>query len=343
MALRWGINANLVNRANTISSTSIESIVTGLLIPMLDRYNDMSGLDWRGRFTENSDERMHEFEHLDQTTLSQLGAHSTPRYLGVNKGTYQEFTDRFGEAVGYDREFIKYNNKPADFARKMQIAINRDIRRIRFEVIKEMVNPTLLGRGFWNQTFDSNSAITTPPKFGVNTFLASHTHYNVTGAATLADLDVFSDAKQHIREHGVTNGDYVCIMNSADITQIEKLAPWIGTNKANIANSFTDNQFAAGLGDGEFSYMGINFITEDFMPSGYFALMGATGSQKPFKFHEPNNSLFQGLLWEPGHNQNYPWMDSYVFREFRVRTYHRWQGVVYKIGTGSYTVPSDYT
>lgn len=339
--LRWGITNS--NRAMTIDDVQIESVVANFLIPMINRYNDLEGLDWRGRFTEAADEQLMEFEILNQDRLDPAGQHEFSRFMETNRGTYQEFPLRWGKGVGFDVTFIKRatQQKMID---KFAEGFERDRRRIRFELLKEALNPQSAGRGFWNKTFDTKSRIFAPPNFGVNSFAGSHMHYNTTGSATLTDLDIFADGKQHIREHGTTDGDFICIMNSADITQIEKLAGWVGsTNKANIANSFTDNQFANGV-QGEFRYMGITFITEDYMPAGYFLIMGATGRQKPFKFHEPNNTQFRGLLWEPGQNSNFPWQDSYVSREFAVRTFHRWQGTVYQISANAdYTAPSDYT
>jgi len=130
-------------------------------------------------------------------------------------------------------------------------------------------------------------------------------------------------------------------MNSATLVTIKKLASWIGTNRANIGNSFTDNQFGAGPGD--FSYMGINFISEDWMPADYFVMLGGTSTSKPFKFHECQNPAYRGLLWIEGKNPGRPWLDSYVRRDFRVRTWNRWQGCVYEISAdATYTPPTDY-
>jgi hypothetical protein len=325
----------------TIDSIPIAFIVTNALIPLVNKYNELGGLDWRSRFCENADEMVSEHLLLNQDRMRPLGPHSTPRYVGVNKATYWESVDAYGEAVGYDIEFQKYA-KEKDWIDKMVMMTNMDVRNIRYQIIKEMLNPQSPGRGFWNQTFDPLDVITAPPTFGVNTFTGTHTHYNTTGAAALANLDVFADAKQHIREHGNVNGNFDCIMNSSDVTAIEKLASWIGNNRANISNSFTDNQFARGL-DGEFTYMGINFITEDWMPAGYFVVLGGTNSSKPFKFHECQNPEYRGLLWLEGKNPGRPWLDSYVRRDFRVRTWNRWQGVVYQISANAtYTAPSEY-
>ena len=341
MTRRWGKTSTLKDIAYTIDNILIEQIVFSTLIPMVDRYNDLEGVDWRGMLCEDDDETLREFKILAQDKMRQLGPHSTPRMMGENKGTYVEFTDQYGEAVGYDIEFAKYK-KANDWIDQMAEAIERDKRRIRFELLREMLNPQSYGRGYWNQTFDSNAGITAPPNYGVNTFTASHTHYNTTGAATITNLDFFLDGMQHIQEHGVVNGDFKIFMNSSDILQVMKIAAWVGTGRANVANVTTNKFSDTGLW-GSFDLMGARFITEDYVPAGYVLILGATNRQKPIKFHQSNNPQYRGLMWLPGPNTGRPWYDSHVRREFRVRTFHRWQGSVYQISTNSaYTAPSDY-
>lgn len=333
--LRWGLQSSQVNRLLTLDSVPLEKVVADVLWKIIDRYNDYgNAVDWRARFCEDADEQLIEFDLLDQTRLEKLGAHSSPKYMANNKGIYQEFTNRWGVALGYDIEFLKYG-KLEDYVKKMELALKRDVDTIRYEILKEITNPQSYGAGFYNQTFDALGMITAPPSFANNTFTAAHTHYLTTGAATLANLNAFTAAKQHIREHGRVNGDYLCLLNSANLTEIENLAAWVGTNRANISNSFTDGPFAKGI-ENEFNYLGMDWVCEDWIPAGYFIVLGGTKSSKPIKFHQPNNSQFRGLMWYPGPNGTYPLIDSYVFHEFKPRVWQRWQGVVYQI-TANYT------
>ncbi len=336
---RWGITNK--NRLYTIDDVLIEEVVTNLLIPQINRYNEYGGLDWRARFCENADETMQEFLHLETDKLPQLGPHSIPTPMGHKKGWYQEFVLRWGASVGFDTTFIQ-DAKASDYVKKMAVAAQWDLRRIRYEIIKESVNPQSAGRGFWNKTFDTQAGISAPPTWGVNTFTGSHNHYLTTGAATISNLDFFFDGMQHIDEHMDAGGDYICLMNSADINQLRKLVSFVGSNRANISNPATDQMVTQGINK-EFEWGGITFVQEQNVPANYVVLLGGTGSQKPFKFHEPNNPQFRGLLWIEGNNGNYPWMDSYVFRQFAVRSFNRSQGVVYQItANANYSAPSDY-
>lgn len=341
MARRYGLT--YFDRLYTIDDVLIEQIVSNLLIPMLDRYNDLDGLDWRGLLCENSDEQIHEFEILNQEMLDLMGPHEIPFLHGVNKGTYQHFVDKYGIGLGYDTTFLQHA-KRNDYVDKMAKAIEQDKRRIRNEILKSILNPTFLGQGFWNQTFDVNSGLTTPPAWGTNAFVASHSHYFTSGTATLNTTNTFSIMKQHIKEHGDTGGDFVCIMNSTDLSTLENLASWVATG-ANISNEFTDRVSEDGL-EKDFRLKGIRFICDDWVPQGYMIMFGGLSKQKPIKFHEPTNDQFKGLLWVPGKNDaslgKYPIVDSYVMRFFSCRVYHRWQGVVCQIGTGTYSPPSDH-
>jgi len=171
---RYGLTST--NRLYTIDDVQIEGIVSNLLIPAFNRYNDLEGLDWRGLLCENDDETLREFPILDQLRLPEMGPHEIPFFRGRTSGTYQEFVKKYGKAFGIDTTFLMYA-KPHEYLDKVKEAIEMDKRTIRWEILREVLNPQTLGRGFWNQTFDVNSTLTIPPAWGTNTFLASHTHY----------------------------------------------------------------------------------------------------------------------------------------------------------------------
>lgn len=342
MQRRWGINSSLIHRAKTMSDTSVENIVATVLIPMIERYNEYGGLDWRLLLCEDDDEQMREFVLPDASRFAEVGFHSTPRFTAENMGTYQEGISRYGMAFGFDAKFEQYNTTSEEWAKRVKQIIQQDLRTIRFEILKECFNPTSLGRGFYNQTYDALGVLTAPPVWGTNTFAATHTHYATTGAATLANFDVFDDMKQHIREHGDVSG-FVGFMNSTDLTAIEKLGSPIGTGRVNIPSFFTDSLYKNGLVDEEFDYKGIRWIKNEWIPSGYIVMIALAGDTKAFKFHQPNNEAYRGMLWAPGPNGSYPWQDSVAFRQFRVRAFNRWMGAVYQISANAnYTVPSYY-
>lgn len=340
---RYGLGN--VNRLLTVDNVVIETLVSTSLYPMVNRYNDLGGLDWRAKFCQDADEKIVEFDLLDTNKLDKIGPHEIPFYKGSTKGWYQEAYKYYGNAFGFDHEFYM-KATASEYEDKVQKMFKYDQRRIRNEILKECLAPASLGRGFYNQTFGTGDSITTPPTYGTNSFLATHTHYLCTGAAAIANFDFISDMKQHIREHGEVS-TYTVIANSTDITAMEKLASWIGTNRANISNPISDRYVNNGI-QGEFDYMGCHFITNDWVKAGYVVMI-ATPSDggKPFKFHQPTNAQWQGLLWMPGKNDamfgKYPITDSYAMRLFAIRTWLRWCGVVKQITANAYyTAPTDF-
>ena len=58
MARRYGLTN--YDRLYTLDDVLIEQVVSNLLIPMVDKYNDLDGLDWRGMLCENDDESLRE-------------------------------------------------------------------------------------------------------------------------------------------------------------------------------------------------------------------------------------------------------------------------------------------
>jgi len=136
-------------------------------------------------------------------------------------------------------------------------------------------------------------------------------------------------------------------MNSSNITELGKLANWYGNATNIIRNPLTDLFARTGL-ERDFELQGINFLSDENMPAGYYVLLGGIKTSKPLKFHEDQNPQWRGLMWLPGKNDerlgHYPITDSYFVRLFEVRVFHRWQGVVRQITTsGTYTPPSSYT
>lgn len=335
------------DRLYTVDDKPIEDIVTGTLIPMINRYNSFDGLDWRGLLCENADTDLIKFDLPDTDRLDQLGPHEIPFMKGSAQGTYQRWVKRYGNAFGFDYTFYQ-EAKESDFVKKMEKAIEWDRNRIRHNILRAIFAPVAYGDGFYNKTFGNNEGITAPPTWGLSSFASSHTHYLCTGAATITSTTVFETAKQHIREHGKTNGEYLCIMNSTDLQAVAALATWHGnTSSTNFMTPLAQRFATEGI-ESEFELQGINFISDEYVPAGYFVVLGGIGSQKPIRFHEHKNPQFRGLMWIPGKNDatlgQYPITDSYVARIFDTHVFSRWQGVVYQVTANyTYSAPSSYT
>jgi hypothetical protein len=340
---RYGLTSK--DRLYTIDDVPIESVVSNTLIPMINRYNSFDGLDWRGLLCENGDTDIIRFDLPDTDRLDQLGPHEIPFMKGSAQGTWQRWVKRYGNAFGFDTNFLM-EKKADDYVKQMAKSIEWDKNRIRHNILRSVFAPIAYGDGFWNQTFGTNEGITTPPAFGLNTFTASHTHYLCTGTAAITTTNIFETAKQHIREHGKTNGQYLCIMNSNDLQTTARLSTWVATGGTNLRTPLSD-LFATNGVESEMTLQGINFISDEYVPSGYFVMFGGIGMQKPLKFIEHKNSQFRGLMWIPGKNDaalgGYPITDSYCARIFDVDVFSRYQGVVYQVTTNyTYTAPTDY-
>lgn len=336
----------LQDRLYTADDVRVEDVVANQLIPLVSRYNEEAGqVDYRGLLCENATTTLMQYNIGNTDRLDLMGRHEIPFYKGDKRGAYQHFVKRYGNAVGFDYEFYK-DAPSSDYVDKVAKALALDTRRVRHNILRSMLAPQAYGEGFWNRTYSGIEGISSPPTYGTNTFTASHTHYLTTGTATITGTGIFETAKQHIREHGEVNGDWVCFMNSNNINTLAQLATWHANASTITRNPLTDEFAVRGL-EKDFELQGINFLADDWVPADYFVLLGGVKNSKPLKFHEDKNPQFRGLQWIPGKNDvrlgRYEITDSYFARLFDVRVYNRWQGVVYQITTnGSYSEPTEY-
>lgn len=209
---------------------------------------------------------------------------------------------------------------------------------------------------------------TVPPTYKNNTFIGSHTHYMVSGAAAIDSGDVES-AYENIAEHGfgMENGHQFVMMAPRAI--IKEMRKWrAGQVSANAVVANYDfipaaNQPALIVPNEEGllgsrppnswnglpvvgSYMDILLIEEDYVPGSYF-LMFATGGAGNLTnivgLREHANPAYRGLRLLPGNNQRYPLVDSYYSRGFGTGIRQRGGAVVMQIkASGTYDIPTQY-
>lgn len=215
-----------------------------------------------------------------------------------------------------------------------------------------------------------------PPPYRTNTFTNTHTHYLVSGAATIdpgnaatstpGDLD---DLIEHLEHHGYTT------TNGADIViMVNKTEGNVIRNWRSVANGGTSlYDFIPAQGTPSFllpvnfrtpegtavqpaptlrgmkvigSYGPAVIIQEDYIPAGYvvaFATGGPDSAQNPVAIREHANPQLRGLRLVKGRDNDYPLQEAYYQRGFGTGIRFRGAGVVMKIAaSGSYAPPAEY-
>lgn len=202
---------------------------------------------------------------------------------------------------------------------------------------------------------------TVPPDYKWNTFDGTHTHYMVSGGATVVsgDLDDLYDA---VAEHGYTwqNGmQLVVLANSAQVDVIrsfriangdkwdfipsagspaiflpEDLRPLVGG--AQIGNNLRGLEVAGAYGP-------LVIVQEDSIPPDYLALV-ATGGQanlnNPVGLREHANAGLRGMRLVKGANPDYPLIDSFYQRGFGTGIRQRGGAAIMQIkASGTYDAP----
>ncbi len=207
---------------------------------------------------------------------------------------------------------------------------------------------------------------TVPPAYRANTFAGSHTHYLVSGAATIdsGDLD---ESISHLEHHGYSSeegADLVIMLNEAQGNVVR--------NFRSIRNGGTSlYDFVPAQGEPSFltpvgytpdnarrpagrlrgmrvigAYGSATIVQESFIPAGYlvaFATGGRASAGNPIGIREHARPELRGLRLVQGRSNTYPLQDSYYQRGFGTGVRHRGAGLVMKIAaTGAYTAPAAY-
>ncbi len=211
-----------------------------------------------------------------------------------------------------------------------------------------------------------NADGTVPPAYKANTFTGTHTHYLVSGAATVDPGDL-EEMQDHLTHHGYAqeNGSDLVLMvakaQSDTIRNFKSIANG-GTGRydfipAQNQPSFlipADRQIAPGTtrppavlrgmkvvgAYGEFT-----IVEEGYIPAGYmvaFATGGQAALTNPIGIREHRNPALRGLRLVKGRDNDYPLQDSYYQRGFGTGIRQRGGGVIMQIGTGTYTPPAIY-
>lgn len=211
-----------------------------------------------------------------------------------------------------------------------------------------------------------NNDGTTPPDYKANTFTNTHTHYLASGAATV-DAGDLEEMEDHLTHHGYSteNGnDLVLMVNKAQgdtIRNFKSIANG-GTGRYDFVAAQSQPSFliptTLQLAQGQTrppatlrgmkvigAYGQFTIVEESYIPSGYmvgFATGGSASLTNPIGIREHQNPQLRGLRLVKGRSADYPLQEAYYQRGFGTGIRQRGGGVVMKVTTGSYTIPTQY-
>jgi len=202
-----------------------------------------------------------------------------------------------------------------------------------------------------------------PPPYAGRTFAPGHTHYLVSGAATVDGGDL-RDLIVHIQEHGHglrASGERLVIMvnpNEGGVIRSLRRDPDNLTqnpfdfipSSANPAY-LTDQEIVGNLPPAEFnglpiigSYGDALIFESHYIPSGYVLAVATGGpnySRNPLAFRQHPSTESQGLRMIPGEAPNYPLTGAHYERGFGVAVRHRGAAAVMQIkASGTFEPPT---
>lgn len=201
-----------------------------------------------------------------------------------------------------------------------------------------------------------------PPSFGGKTFSGTHSHYLVSGAATLDSGDIEALIAT-IQEHGFglrNSGERLIVLVHPD--QADAIATWranqVNTNGAVAKYDFipaqgapaylTDETIVGDIPPASYNSLAIEgsygdaWIVKDYqVPTGYVIAVATAGSgsaRNPLAIREHTSVEWRGLRLVTV--ENHPLRNSYFSRGFGVGVRHRSAAAVMQIkASGSYDNP----
>lgn len=209
---------------------------------------------------------------------------------------------------------------------------------------------------------------TVPPEYKGKTFVGTHSHYLVSGAAQIDSGDL-EEAYEHIAEHGygIENGTtFVVLLNRTQAKEVRKFRTNVVNNNGVVANydfipaagqptmivpnaegllgSLPPSQWNGLRVIG--SYADLLIIEEEYIPEGYMLTFGTGGAgnlQNLVGLREHANPAYRGLRLLQGNQVGYPLIDSYYSRGFGTGVRQRAGAVLTQFkADGTYDIPTKY-
>lgn len=206
-----------------------------------------------------------------------------------------------------------------------------------------------------------NADGTVPPDYKTTSFAGSHSHYLVSGGATVdsGDLDLVIE---HLTHHGYgskQNTNMLVLANVAQINTIKGFRVADGDSYDFIPSqgspAFLSAITTIGPAQAPSTYNGLTvagtygpllIIDEDYIPAGYmvaFATGGDANISNPVGIREHQNTALRGLRLVKGKTPDYPLIDSFYQRGFGTGVRHRGAGLVMQVkASGGYDIPAAY-
>lgn len=266
-------------------------------------------------------------------------------------------------SMRYTRRFLRESS--AEQVRAQQVAVQEADNRLVFsgimsalttkpvDVPSRPISPEGLPiYGLWDGLGD------VPEKFGGKTFSGSHSHYLVSGAATVDGGDL-KDLIDTIQEHGYglrsSNEQIVIFVHPTQFETIRTFRAGVSGSPYDFIPSVSAPAYLSPVdivGDkAPASYNGLAiegsygdaWLTKDYqVPEGYLIAVASSGpgsSRNPVAFREFPRSESQGLILA-GTNSRYPLVESFYERGFGTGVGNRSAAAILQIkASGTYDNP----
>ena len=330
--------ADLSRGFTTTDGIDLNEVLYNTVLPIVDLYNQEEEIDLRALLCSDWDESYIKFDASGHWKFQKLAESEKPTSKKKAWGKMQKDTAKYGLDISYTYDWLMSEAASSEEIGRMAAkAVARD-RSLQTAIILDEVLTT---GGFFDGTFSANEKMSTPPTYGANTFLGSHSHYVSAGSATIT-LATLTAMKLHIKEHGFGSNSIIGFMNSDMEKNIEDIAGWYG---ASVGTTTLPGNLIDGIAVDGFkgTLLGINWKTTEWMPTGYLAIVGtpATGEEKPIKYIQKKNPSAKGLILTPGsYDPKYPIIDATYLHWLEALVIARGAGVVYQLTTGAYANPS---
>jgi hypothetical protein len=207
-----------------------------------------------------------------------------------------------------------------------------------------------------------NADGTIPPEHAGVTYDGTHTHYLVSGAASLEGNDVI-DVTRHVTHHGkgdTSQGERVVVFMHPNEAEVARGIVRGATSAADFipsesAPAFLTDQTIVGdrppaaLGRiSIFGSLGTAWLSESsLIPAGYLAAASVAGSNDPrnvLAVREHSRPELRGLRLIPGPSDDHPLQQSTYQRGFGTGVRQRGGAAIMQIkASGSYAVPAMYS
>lgn len=251
--------------------------------------------------------------------------------------------------------------------------LEADNRNVFQEIMKAVLNNNTRSARISGNNYNVfplyNGDSTVPPVYKNTVLTAPHSHYLVSGAATVESAD-FQDMEDHLKHHGYTwqNGTaLVALVNSAQLPTIRTFRVDTGSTYDFIQSQATPDwalspadiiamtgQRVSAAPPSSWNGMTVAgrygpwlIVEEDLIPAGNMLGLASGGTEDARNvvgLREHRNSGLRGLRLVKGPDADYPLIDSYYQRGFGTGVRQRGAAVVMQIkASGSYVIPTGFT